>query len=168
MSATNPKDNFRPADRASRCNDPCHRKKEAIMKRAILISLACVVLIIGAIPATAQVAGSTILGVSVAELRDVMDGWSAKRQIIGQSVYNDKQERIGTVEDIIISPDKKVSYGIVGAGGFLGFDKRDVAIPVNQFKLTDGRLVLPGATKEALKEMPPFEYAPRSEGRGQR
>ena len=138
------------------------------MKRAILISLACVVLIIGAIPATAQVAGSTILGVSVAELRDVMDGWSAKRQIIGQSVYNDKQERIGTVEDIIISPDKKVSYGIVGAGGFLGFDKRDVAIPVNQFKLTDGRLVLPGATKEALKEMPPFEYAPRSEGRGQR
>ena len=138
------------------------------MKRAILISLACVVLIIGAIPATAQVAGSTILGVSVAELRDVMDGWSAKRQIIGQSVYNDKQERIGTVQDIIISPDKKVSYGIVGAGGFLGFDKRDVAIPVNQFKLTDGRLVLPGATKEALKEMPPFEYAPRSEGRGQR
>jgi hypothetical protein len=56
----------------------------------------------------------------------------------------------------------------VGAGGFLGFDRRDVAIPVNQFKLTDGKLILPGATKEALREMPPFEYAPRSEGRGQR
>ena len=138
------------------------------MKRAILIPLASAVLILGAMPVAAQVAGSTTLGVSVAELRDVMEGWSAKRQIIGQPVYSDKQERIGTVEDVIISPNKTVSYGIVGAGGFLGFDRRDVAIPVNQFKLTDGKLVLPGATKEVLREMPPFEYAPRSEGRAPR
>jgi sporulation protein YlmC with PRC-barrel domain len=136
------------------------------MKRATLISLASTVLILGAMPAAAQVAGSTTLGVSVAELRDVMAGWSAKRQILGQSVYDDKQERIGTVEDIIIAPDKKVSYGIVGAGGFLGFDRRDVAIPIHQFQLTEGRLVLPGATKETLAGMPPFEYAPTTEGRG--
>jgi sporulation protein YlmC with PRC-barrel domain len=97
-----------------------------------------------------------------------MEGWSVKRQILGESVYNDKQERVGTVEDVIISTNKSVSYGIVGAGGFLGFDRRDVAIPVSQFKLTDGKLILPGATKESLREMPPFEYAPRSEGRGQR
>src|SRR5215475_6467230 len=147
---------------------PDHRKKEAIMKRAILIPFASVLLLIGAIPAAAQVAGSTTLGVSVTELRDVMEGWSAKRQIIGQPVYSDKQERIGTVDDIIISPNKMVSYGIVGAGGFLGFDKRDVAIPVNQFKLTDGKLMLPGATKETLAAMPAFEYAPKSEGRGER
>jgi len=138
------------------------------MKRAILIPFASAILILGVMPAAAQVAGSTTLGVSVAELRDVMQGWSAKRQILGQDVYSDKQERIGVVEDIIIAPDKKVSYGIVGAGGFLGFDRRDVAIPVDQFKLTDGKLLLPGATKETLAAMPPFEYAPRSEGRGDR
>jgi len=138
------------------------------MKRAVLIPFASAVLILGVTPTVAQVAGSTTLGVSVAELRDVMEGWSAKRQILGEPVYSDKQERIGTVEDIIIAPDKKVSYGIVGAGGFLGFDRRDVAIPVHQFKITDGKLVLPGATKEALSQMPPFEYAPRSEGRGDR
>ena len=138
------------------------------MKRAILIPFAGAILILAAMPATAQVAGSTTLGVSVAELRDVMEGWSAKRQILGQYVYGDKQERIGTVEDIIIAPDKKVSYGIVGAGGFLGLDKHDVAIPVNQFKLTDGKLMLPGASKEVLLKMPTFEYAPKSEGRGER
>jgi sporulation protein YlmC with PRC-barrel domain len=136
------------------------------MKRAILIPFASAVLILGVTPAAAQVAGSTTLGVSVAELRDVMEGWSAERQILGQDVYSDKQERIGIVEDVIIAPDKKVSYGIVGAGGFLGFDRRDVAIPIHQFKLTDGKLVIPGATKETLAGMPPFEYAPRTEGRG--
>jgi sporulation protein YlmC with PRC-barrel domain len=138
------------------------------MKRAILIPFASAVLILGVTPVAAQVAGSTTLGIAVAELRDVMEGWSAKRQILGQEVYNDKQERVGIVEDIIISPKKTVTYGIVGAGGFLGFDRRDVVIPVDQFKLTDGKLVLPGATKESLLAMPPFEYAPRSEGRGQR
>jgi len=138
------------------------------MKRAILIPFASAVLMLGVTPVAAQVAGSTTLGIAVAELRDVMEGWSAKRQILGQEVYNDKQERVGIVEDIIISPKKTVTYGIVGAGGFLGFDRRDVVIPVDQFKLTDGKLVLPGATKESLLAMPPFEYAPRSEGRGQR
>src|SRR5262249_22311698 len=86
-------------------------------------------------------------------------GWSAKRQIMGQSVYNDKKERVGQVEDIIIAPDKAVSYAIVGAGGFLGLGKHDVAIPVNQFKVKDGKLVLAGATKETLKAMPELQSA---------
>jgi hypothetical protein len=34
----------------------------------------------------AQVAGSTVIGVSVAETREVSLGWSAKRQILGQPV----------------------------------------------------------------------------------
>jgi hypothetical protein len=37
--------------------------------------------------------------------------------------------------------------------------KHDVAIPVNQFKLVEGKIILPGATKDAVKAMPAFEYA---------
>jgi hypothetical protein len=37
--------------------------------------------------------------------------------------------------------------------------KHNVAIPVYQFKLVDSKLVLPGATKDALKAMPEFQYA---------
>ena len=107
----------------------------------------------------AQVAGSTTVGVSVAELRDVTTGWSAKRTILGQPVYNDKDERVGSVDDIIVSPDKAISYAIVNAGGFLGLAKHDVAVPVSQFKLADNKLVLAGATKESLRASPPFEYA---------
>lgn len=107
----------------------------------------------------AQVAGSTVVGVSVAEAREVASGWSAKRQILGQPVFNDKDERVGSIDDIIIAPDKAVSYAIVNAGGFIGLTKHDVAIPVSQLKLVDKKLVLAGATKEALKASPPFEYA---------
>jgi sporulation protein YlmC with PRC-barrel domain len=107
----------------------------------------------------AQVAGSTLVGVSVTEMRDVSTGWSAKRQILGQPVFNDKDERIGSIDDIIVAPDKAVSYAIINAGGFIGLTKHDVAIPVSQLKLVDKKLVLAGATKDALKASPPFEYA---------
>jgi sporulation protein YlmC with PRC-barrel domain len=103
--------------------------------------------------------GSTQFGVAVAELRDVTVGWSARRQILGQPIYNDKGEAIGKADDIIVAPDKVVSYAIVGAGGFLGVGKHDVAIPVSQLKQSGGKIVLAGATKEAIKAMPVFEYA---------
>jgi sporulation protein YlmC with PRC-barrel domain len=110
-------------------------------------------------PAPPAVAGGTVLGVSVSELVAVVNGWSIKRQILGKDVYNDKSEKIGKVDDLIVSPDKAISYAIIGAGGFLGIDRHDVAIPVNQFKLADGKITLPGATKDAVKAMPPFQYA---------
>lgn len=109
--------------------------------------------------AHAQVAGSVPIGVIQTELAFVANGWSVKRTILGQPVYNDSKEKIGSVEDLIVSPDKAVSYAIVGVGGFLGIGTHDVVIPVNQFKLTDNKLVLAGATKDALKALPPFVYA---------
>ena len=108
-----------------------------------------------------QVVGSTTLGIAYAELRDVTSGWSTKKQILGKKVFNDTGETVGKIDDIIVSPDKAVSYAIIGAGGFLGVGRHDVAIPVNQLKENDGKFILAGATKDAIKDMPEFEYATR-------
>jgi sporulation protein YlmC with PRC-barrel domain len=105
-----------------------------------------------------QVVGSTKLG--VVELRDVTSGWSTKREVLGKKVFNDNSETVGKIDDIIVSPDKAVSYAIIGAGGFLGVGRHDVAIPVSQLKEDGGRFILAGASKEAIKAMPEFEYAP--------
>ncbi len=83
--------------------------------------------------------------------------------MLKKPVVNDKNEKIGTISDVIISPNPDVklpaaSFAIIGVGGFLGIGKRDVAIPMEQIKLQDTQLVLPGATKDALKALPPFEY----------
>jgi len=92
------------------------------------------------------------------EFRDVTKGWRM-RTLLGQSVYNEMDERIGWVDDVIVTPDKALSYGIINAGGFLGLTKHNVAIPVSQFKLVNNKLVLPGATTKALKASPEFQYA---------
>lgn len=86
-----------------------------------------------------QTAGSSLVSVSVAELRDVATGWSAKKQILGKDV--------------------SLSYAIVGVGGFLGIGEHNVAVPVSKFKQQMGKITLAGATKDALKAAPKFEYA---------
>jgi hypothetical protein len=130
------------------------------MKKGIVVALALSValsLIEGI--ASAGVAGSTTIGVSVEEMKAAALGWSAKKQILDKDVYNDSNEKVGEVEDLIVAPDKAVSYAIIGVGGFLGIDRHDVAIPAGQLKIQGGKLILPGATKDALKALPKFEYA---------
>jgi sporulation protein YlmC with PRC-barrel domain len=130
---------------------------EKAMTRTTTLMLASIALMTSTI-AQAQVAGSTVVGTAAADLREITLGWSANRQVLGQAVFNDKNERIGAVDDIVIAPDKAISYAIIGAGGFLGVGRHDVAIPVSQLTQVDGKFVLAGATKEALKAMPSFEY----------
>src|SRR6202022_4195688 len=132
--------------------------KEPTMKRMAVVALAVLVLVPGGY-AAAQVAGSTRLGVAVEEMKAVALGWSVKKQILGQYVYNEQNQRVGKIDDLIIAPDTAVSFVIVGAGGFVGLGRHDIAVPVAQLKQQDGKYVLPGATKEAIKALPKFEYA---------
>jgi sporulation protein YlmC with PRC-barrel domain len=129
------------------------------MRNTIIAGLMGVIMAVAAVDVAAQVAGSTTTGVTVEELKTIALGWSAKKQILGKPVYNDKDEKVGDVDDLIIAPDSSVSYAIIGVGGFLGLGERQVAIPVNHFKGGEGRIVLPGATKDALQAMPSFQYA---------
>jgi sporulation protein YlmC with PRC-barrel domain len=129
------------------------------MRHTLIAGLMGVMIAVAAVDVAAQVAGSTTTGVTVEELKTIALGWSAKKQILGKPVYNDKDDKVGDVDDLIIAPDSSVSYAIIGVGGFLGLGERQVAIPVSRFKNSEGRIVLPGATKDALQAMPSFQYA---------
>jgi len=131
------------------------------LSRIALATLAVVGALAMAAPAAAQVAGSTTtVDTSVTESTQLAMGWSVKKTLLGKSVYNDAGQKVGKVEDLIVSPDKNVSYVIVGAGGFVGIGRHDVAIPVGQIQNKAGKLVLPGATKDTIKSLPEFSYAP--------
>ena len=128
------------------------------MSKIVLVVFTSLVIAAGAADAVAQTAGSTV-SVSKTELRQVARGWSAKKQILGEDVYNNIGEKVGEINDLIVTPNKALSYAIVGIGGFLGVAEHEIAVPVGQLKQQEGKIVLPGATKEALKAAPKFEYA---------
>ena len=129
------------------------------MRSIVVLALMSLVVAAGAADSLAQTAGSSLVSVSVAELREVATGWSAKKQILGKDVYNDTGDKIGDVNDLIVTPSRSLSYAIVGVGGFLGMGEHNVAVPVSMFKQQMGKITLPGATKDALKAAPKFEYA---------
>lgn len=82
-------------------------------------------------------------------------------ELVGRSVYNDKNEKIGTLDDIMIAQDGAAMFGIVQVGGFLGLGGHLVAVPYKSLvmKDTENKIVLPGASKQALTAMTEFKYA---------
>jgi sporulation protein YlmC with PRC-barrel domain len=96
--------------------------------------------------------------IGVIELEVVTTALSTKKDIMNKPVYNEQNDRIGKIDDIIITPGNAVSFAIIGVGGFLGLGKHDVVIPVNRIQSVNGKYVLPGATKAALKTLPAFKY----------
>src|SRR5580700_8772400 len=54
--------------------------------------------------------------------------WRASK-MIGLNVYNNDNEKIGDISELIVDRNGKVAAVVVGAGGFLGIGERDVAIP---------------------------------------
>ena len=115
-------------------------------------------------PSVAQVAapvagGTTTVEASITESTRLAMGWSVKKTLLGKTVYNDAGQKVGKVDDLIISPDKNLSYLIVGAGGFIGIGRHDVAVAVTRIEDQGGKLVMAGATKDTIKSMPGFTYA---------
>jgi len=133
--------------------------KENSLKKVLSAIGVAAALSLGATSAYAQGPRSRTVGVSKDEQKVVATGWSVKKDIMDKAIYNDNNEKIGSVDDLIISRNKSLSYAIIGVGGFLGIGTHDVAIPMNQIKEQNNKLVLPGATKEALKALPEFQYA---------
>ena len=128
------------------------------MQQATVILLASFALSFAAI-SEAQVAGRTRIAVAVAVEENIALGLSAKKQILGQAVYNQTGDKVGAIDDLVVAPDNSVSFAIIGVGGFVGVRKHRVAIPVELLLNHDGGFILLGATKEALKTLPAFDYA---------
>jgi sporulation protein YlmC with PRC-barrel domain len=108
----------------------------------------------------APIAGGSVLADVVTEtvVGQIAYGVSVKKMLLGKLVLNEKGEHVGKIDDLIVDPEKSVSYAIVSAGGFLGVGKHDVAIPAGSFKYDGGKIVLPGATKDAVGKLPQFVY----------
>jgi hypothetical protein len=72
----------------------------------------------------------------------------------------DQHDSIGTISDLLVGNDGRISHAILGVGGFLGIGEKNVAIPLGQVRLmrqSDGTLIgFVTSTKQQLQEMPTF------------
>ena len=77
-----------------------------------------------------------------------------------QSVYDPGKNKIGTIDDLIVSPSDHTAFAILSVGGFLGMGKHYVAVPFSDLQITAKQVTMPEATKSSLEALPEFKYAP--------
>ena len=62
--------------------------------------------------------------------------WRATK-ISGLNVYNNNNETIGEINELIVNREGKIESVVIGVGGFLGIGERNVAVPFDQVKWVD-------------------------------
>jgi PRC-barrel domain len=130
----------------------------SIMKRAtILANAAMISVALLAGRAGAQVTPQTV-EIAKVDVLKLAAGYRASK-VIGSNVINGANETIRKIDDLLVSPDGKEPFAVLSIGGFLGMGSHLVAVPYDNLKLVDKKLVLPGGTKESLKLLPEFKYA---------
>ena len=98
------------------------------------------------------------VNLAVVDVAVVGKGYRVSK-LTGRPVVNDRNERIGDIDDFIIGRDR-VLFTIIQVGGFLGIGSHLVAVPYQSLVLDDtgNKITLPGATKEELKRLAQFKY----------
>jgi sporulation protein YlmC with PRC-barrel domain len=70
--------------------------------------------------------------------------WRASK-LVGLSVYNDNNESLGSINDLLTDKGGNIKAVIIGVGGFLGVGEHLVAIPFEKVKFVNEPVAYTGA-----------------------
>ena len=104
-----------------------------------------------------RVVGEMPLSVTTETFKAIAYGERVSK-ILGAKVYNDQNQAIGKIEEMVLTPHDSVSIIIVSVGGFLGLGAKNVAISAKEFQFGGNHILLPRATSQVLQQLPPFHF----------
>jgi len=95
-----------------------------------------------------------------------MTGGRRASRVIGASVYNEHNESIGEVEDIVLPQGGGQPMAVLSVGGFLGIGGRLIAVPYDRLQRSNDRdrWTIQGATRDSVRSMPEFTYPEERRG----
>ncbi|WP_375776214.1 PRC-barrel domain-containing protein [Bradyrhizobium sp. ma5] len=71
--------------------------------------------------------------------------WRASK-VVGLSVYNDKNESVGSINDLLMDKGGAIKAVVIGVGGFLGVGEHLVAVPLDKVKFASEPVAYTGAS----------------------
>ncbi|MES5488094.1 PRC-barrel domain-containing protein [Bradyrhizobium sp. INPA03-11B] len=71
--------------------------------------------------------------------------WRASK-VVGLSVYNDKNESVGSINDLLMEKGGTIKAVVIGVGGFLGVGEHLVAVPLDKVKFSSEPIAYTGAS----------------------
>jgi sporulation protein YlmC with PRC-barrel domain len=79
------------------------------------------------------------------------EGQWRSSKLIGVNVYNDNNDKIGDIQELIVDKSGKVDNVVLGVGGFLGMGEHYVAVPMEKLKWVDEPVKTPSTAAPADK-----------------
>jgi sporulation protein YlmC with PRC-barrel domain len=78
--------------------------------------------------------------------------------IVGMKVKNQSDETLGNIEDLVVDMQSgRISYAVLGVGGFLGIGEKYIAVPPSAFGMgSDEKTLVLNADKAKLQAAPGF------------
>ena len=70
--------------------------------------------------------------------------WRASK-VVGLSVYNDNNESLGSINDLLTDKSGNIKAVVLGVGGFLGVGEHLVAVPFDKIKFVSEPVAYSGA-----------------------
>jgi sporulation protein YlmC with PRC-barrel domain len=71
--------------------------------------------------------------------------WRASK-VVGLSVYNDNNESLGSINDLLTDTSGNIKAVVIGVGGFLGVGEHLVAVPFDKIKFVNEPIAYTGVT----------------------
>jgi sporulation protein YlmC with PRC-barrel domain len=62
--------------------------------------------------------------------------WRASK-VVGLKVYNDNNESLGSINDLLMDKSGNIKAAVIGVGGFLGVGEHLVAVPLDKIKFVN-------------------------------
>ena len=66
---------------------------------------------------------------------ELQGDWRASK-VVGLSVYNDKNEKLGSINDLLMDKSGNIKAVVLGVGGFLGMGEHLVAVQLDKVKFS--------------------------------
>ena len=89
------------------------------------------------------------------------DEWRSSK-LVGLGVYNSANEKVGTIDDLIMNSQGQINTAVIGVGGFLSIGAKDVAVNFKSLVMARDENNRPIArlevTKDQLKAAPDYVF----------
>ena len=107
--------------------------------KALALGLLASTFLITAASAQAPATTTTPPGASATSTTSapmVSDQWRASK-LIGLDIYNDQNEKLGDIDEILIDKTGKIDGVIIGVGGFLGVGTREIKVSMDKLQFVN-------------------------------
>src|ERR1700733_15977541 len=105
--------------------------------------------------AFAQTAATDSANMTPARVSDssVRGDWRTSK-VVGLSVYNDNNQSIGSINDLLTDKGGNIKAAVIGVGGFLGVGEHLVVIPFDKIRFVNEPVAYVGASGNANGQPP--------------